>query len=272
MVKNPLFELGVGGLVSADVVEEGLAIDAQGVEGHLIVSGAGSGVVGVKLTHGIEAGFLPETRKMKDTEWAGDTGSDERNNLAHSFLVRFRFDCFNRVREVKRRERSLAIFNREKCLGLGFFSQLGPRFFEEFFGGDDAIVFGEDFAFILNSDVAVVAVFEDDFEGFEVVSFGFVTRLIKFVGFGGNAFGEGHEVVDALVSIVVVEISEVWEGAAVVEIDLFEDLGHPCSVGREAAVVFNDDVDFVILSEGGEGVQTFDAIRRFCVVGWAFTK
>jgi len=116
----------------------------------------------------------------------------------------------------------------------------------------------------------VVAVFEDDGEGFHVVGFGFFTGFIEFVGFGRDALGKGHEVFESLVAVVSVEVSEIGEGAAVIEADVLEDLGHPGAVGREAAVVFDDHVDFVVFGEVGERGQAFDAVDRFFVLIFAF--
>ena len=83
LVEDPLLALRVGRLAGLDVVEEGFAFDAEGIEGHLVESGSGSGVVGVKLTGGIERCFLPESWKVKHAERTCDSGSDERNDFAH---------------------------------------------------------------------------------------------------------------------------------------------------------------------------------------------
>ena len=63
--------------------EESIALDAEGVEGHLVVSGARSGVVGMQLADRIERGFLPEAGEVKDAKRAGDAGGDEGDDLAH---------------------------------------------------------------------------------------------------------------------------------------------------------------------------------------------
>jgi len=83
LVKDPLLALGVGRLAGFDVFEEGFAVEAEGVEGHLVESSAGCGVVAVKLAGCVEGSFLPETWKVKDTKRARDTGSNGRNDLAH---------------------------------------------------------------------------------------------------------------------------------------------------------------------------------------------
>lgn len=83
LVEDPLLALGVGRLALLDVGEESVALDSKGIESHLVKTGTGSGVVAVELADGIERGFLPKAREVKDTERTGDSGSDERNDLAH---------------------------------------------------------------------------------------------------------------------------------------------------------------------------------------------
>ena len=83
LIEDPLFTLSVGGLFFANVGEESIALDAEGVEGHLVVTGARSGVVGMQLADRIERGFLPEAGEVKDAKRAGDAGGDEGDDLAH---------------------------------------------------------------------------------------------------------------------------------------------------------------------------------------------
>ena len=147
----------------------------------------------------------------------------------------------------------------------------GAALFEEGFGGFDAIVLGEFAAFVFDADVAVVFVLEHDAEHFGEVGFGFFAVFVEVVGLGGDAFGEGHEFFHAFVAVVAVEVSEVGEGATVVEADVGEDFGHPGSVGGEAAMVLDDDVDLVVFGEGGEGGESFDAVGGFFVVGSSFS-
>lgn len=146
----------------------------------------------------------------------------------------------------------------------------GAALFEEGLGCFDAFIFGELAAFVFNTNVAVVFVGEHDAEHFGEVGFGLFAVFVEVVGLGGDAFGEGHEFFHAFITIVFVEVSEVGKGAAVVEADISEDFGHPGSVGGEAAVVFDDDVDLVIFGEGGEGAESFDAVGGFFVVSCAF--
>ena len=139
----------------------------------------------------------------------------------------------------------------------------GAAFFEEGLGGFDAVVFGEFAAFVFDADIAVVFVLEHDAEHFGEVGFGFFSVFVEVVGLGGDALGEGHEFFHAFVAVVAVEVSEVGKGAAVIEADISEDLGHPGSVGGKSAMVFDNDVNLVIFGEGGEGSESFDAVGGF---------
>lgn len=66
---DPFFRLHVGGL-GGDEGEERIAIDAEAIEHHLIIAHAAAGVICVKFPCGGEGSFLPEARKVKDTEGA----------------------------------------------------------------------------------------------------------------------------------------------------------------------------------------------------------
>ena len=83
LVEDPLLALGVGRLGFLDVSKEGVAFDAESVEGHLIKAGAGCRIVAVKLADSVERSFLPEAGKVKHAERTCDSGGDERNDLAH---------------------------------------------------------------------------------------------------------------------------------------------------------------------------------------------
>ena len=88
LVKNPLLALGIGGLGGLDVVEESLPLNAEGIEGHLVETCSGSGIVAVKLSDSVEGSLLPETGEVEDAEGAGDAGGDGGNDLAHvSWMV-----------------------------------------------------------------------------------------------------------------------------------------------------------------------------------------
>ncbi len=91
LVEDPLLTCGVTRLVCLDVVEEDFAVDADGIESHLVEASARSRVVRVKFASGVERSFLPETWQVKDSERSGDTGCDGRNDLAHfsNFVLGF---------------------------------------------------------------------------------------------------------------------------------------------------------------------------------------
>ena len=90
LVENPELKLSVGRLVRLDVAEECVALDADGVEGHLVEASACRWVVFVKLADGIERGFLPKAREVKNAERACDTGGNSGDNLAH-YSLRFQW-------------------------------------------------------------------------------------------------------------------------------------------------------------------------------------
>lgn len=133
---------------------------------------------------------------------------------------------------------------------------LAAYFLEEGFSEENAFVFGVIFAFVFDTNIAVVVGFENELHGFGEVGANFVAFFVKFVGLGGDSFGKGHEVADTLVAIVVVEVAEVGERATVGQVDGGEDSGEPLAVRRIAAMVFDNDVDVVIGSESREFVET----------------
>lgn len=71
---NVFFEFDVGWFLGFDEVEKGVAIEADGVEDHLIVALAAGGVIRVEFAGGAEGGFLPEAGEVEDAEWAGGAG------------------------------------------------------------------------------------------------------------------------------------------------------------------------------------------------------
>lgn len=79
---HPGFELDVGGL-GRDEGEEFIFFDAQGTEGHSIITFAAGGVVGVEFASGSQGGLQPEAGQVKHTERTGNTGGNEGDDLAH---------------------------------------------------------------------------------------------------------------------------------------------------------------------------------------------
>ena len=82
-IENPLFAGDVGRFLLSHVDHEGLAIDAKGIEGHLVVAFSGGGIVWVEFAHRMERYFLPEARKVEDAEWASGARTDGRDNFGH---------------------------------------------------------------------------------------------------------------------------------------------------------------------------------------------
>ena len=82
-LKNPGFELRVGGFGGGDVGFELDLVDAQSVEDHLVIPLAAAGVVGMQFASCCQGAFLPEAGEVKDAEGAGDAGTDQWNEFAH---------------------------------------------------------------------------------------------------------------------------------------------------------------------------------------------
>lgn len=79
---DPSFELGIAGLC-VDEGFEGVDVDAEGVQGHLVIATADAGILGVKLPCGREGGLLPKAGEVDKAERAGNFGTNQGNNLAH---------------------------------------------------------------------------------------------------------------------------------------------------------------------------------------------
>ena len=106
--------------------------------------------------------------------------------------------------------------------------------------------------------------FEDELHRFGEVGFDFVAGAVEFARLGGDSFGKGHEVADALVAIVFVEVAKVGEGTTVGKVDGSEDFGEPLAVGGVSAVILDEDVDVVFGGKGGEFVEAIgDLFGRF---------
>jgi hypothetical protein len=71
-LEDPDFGFRVGRFAVLDEGEEFFAVEAEGVEDHLVVAFAAGRVVVVEAADGCEAGFLPEAREVEDAERAGD--------------------------------------------------------------------------------------------------------------------------------------------------------------------------------------------------------
>lgn len=168
------------------------------------------------------------------------------------------------IRRVMEKKR--AVSSRSLFLGQFF-----PALFEKCFGGLDALFFRELSSFVFDANPTVVFVVEHDLERLLKVGFGFLPGIVEIMGLGRYSLGKWHELFEALVAIVAVEVSEIGKRAAFIETDVAKDFGHPFSIGRKPAVVLHDDVDLVILGKGGQGGEAFDAVECFFVVGRAFS-
>src|SRR2546422_663976 len=68
-------------------------------------------------------------------------------------------------------------------------------------------------------------------------------------------FGEGHHFGDGLVTVVILEVAEVREGPDVRQIDLLHHRRQPVAMRRDAAMVFDDDVEAELRAEFAEATQ-----------------
>jgi len=66
-----------------DESEHRLALQAEGVDRHLVVALAAAGVAGVELAAGRQRGLEPQTGEVQDAERAGGAGTDEENECCH---------------------------------------------------------------------------------------------------------------------------------------------------------------------------------------------
>ncbi len=134
-------------------------------------------------------------------------------------------------------------------------------FFQQSFRCANAGGFVEATTFIFDTDVTGVACGEDDFHHPDVVGFGFVAVGIEVVRFGTDGFGEWHEFFNAFVAIVPLvptdpEVAEVGESTAIGKVNGLHNTSEPGAVAGEAAVVLDDDIQFVGGGEFGESSQS----------------
>jgi hypothetical protein len=80
-LEDPDFGFRVGRFAVLDEGEEFFAVEAEGVEDHLVVAFAAGWVVVMEAADGCEAGFLPEAWEVEDAERAGDAGGDDWNQF-----------------------------------------------------------------------------------------------------------------------------------------------------------------------------------------------
>jgi hypothetical protein len=83
----PTFELAIGGLALFDVIDQGITIEADTVDDHLVVALARAGITGGEFARGFEREFEPQAWKMQNAKRTGNAGADKWNNRIHNFFV-----------------------------------------------------------------------------------------------------------------------------------------------------------------------------------------
>ena len=110
---------------------------------------------------------------------------------------------------------------------------------------------------------------------------GLVPFVVEVVALGADALGERHQLRHALVAVVLFAVAEpkLPKSGSVPQFGLIDHLHHrrqPLAVGRQAAVVLDDDVDIVLGAELGEPAQArrrpASSARRRCRCRWALTR
>ncbi len=79
--EHPGLALRIGRLLVRDVAEELLAVDADAVEDHLVISFTAGRIVVMEFSHSAEGGFLPEAGQVEYADGAGDAGTDHGNEF-----------------------------------------------------------------------------------------------------------------------------------------------------------------------------------------------
>ena len=107
---------------------------------------------------------------------------------------------------------------------------------EQFLGGEDTVRFADATALKLDPDVTVVPGVQDDLHHAQEVGVGFVPLVIEGVALGTHRLGEGHQLHDAQIAIVVLataqmEIAKVGQRTASRQINRLHHGRQPSSVG-----------------------------------------
>jgi hypothetical protein len=80
---DPGFELTISRPVLFDELYDGVAVQAEAVDDHLIEACPCSGVTRAKLAGGFEGELEPKPGQMQNAERAGYAGGNQRNDCIH---------------------------------------------------------------------------------------------------------------------------------------------------------------------------------------------
>ena len=80
LLAYPLLELRIGRAFFGDERNDRIALQVEAVDDHLIEPVAYCGVSGREFAASIKGDLEPETWKVQNAEWSGDSGADEGND------------------------------------------------------------------------------------------------------------------------------------------------------------------------------------------------
>src|SRR5439155_22951759 len=82
---HPALELGVGWARRFDKVNDGVAIESETIDHHLIVAFATARIARGELAARFEREFEPKPGEVHNTQWSGHARTNERNSRIHNF-------------------------------------------------------------------------------------------------------------------------------------------------------------------------------------------
>jgi hypothetical protein len=78
---DPLLELAISWTLLGDKRNNRIAIEIQTIEDHLIETLADGWVAGCEFSTSVKGDLEPKPREMQNTEWTGNAGTKEGNNI-----------------------------------------------------------------------------------------------------------------------------------------------------------------------------------------------
>src|SRR4029453_10217601 len=129
---HPGFEFRIGRFILLDVISHCPFIEPESGKSHCIEAFTNPRIARGKLTGLLQRYFLPEARKMDNTEWTGNAGADHWDiGIAHSNVLMFMF-VYTRLRSRQCLPRKALVdrlvFRHHKLRGEFVFRMLLPEF------------------------------------------------------------------------------------------------------------------------------------------------
>jgi hypothetical protein len=84
---HPFLELGIGGFGVGDEHADSFSVETKAVDDHGVITGPDTGITFGYLSGGFERNLLPKARKMKNSKWTGRSGTDERYDFGHGYIL-----------------------------------------------------------------------------------------------------------------------------------------------------------------------------------------